>query len=68
MTEFKPDGTLLENPADGAPIRGRYSLQGGSLKVQLDGMAEELAFTVRIKSDQLELTNGEGHTTPYTRV
>ncbi len=67
-TEFRPDGTLLEKPANGEAIKGRYSLDGAQLKVRLDGVPDELAFTFAIKGDQLEMTDAEGHTTKYRRV
>lgn len=67
-TEFRADGTLIENPAEGETIHGRYSLDGRNLKVQLEGMAEDLSFTVVIRSDVLEMTDAEGSTTKYDRV
>lgn len=67
-TEFRADGTLVEKPASGDPIRGRYWLDGSRLKVRLKGVPEELAFTVVITSDLIEMTDSEGNTTKYRRV
>ncbi len=41
-------------------IRGRYSLEGAKLAVQLEGMGEELSFNVLIRSDVLEMTDSDG--------
>ena len=68
MTEFRADGTLVEKAASGETIRGRYSLSASQLKVRLEEAPEELAFTVVIKSDLLEMTDSEGNTTKYRRV
>ncbi len=59
-TEFRADGTLTERPAQGETIRGRYSLEGAKLAVQLEGMGEELSFNVLIHSDVLEMTDSDG--------
>ncbi len=68
MTEFRPDGTLVEKPASGETIRGRYSCDGSKLKVQLDGIPEELSFTIAIKNDTLKMTDAEGQVTKYLRA
>ena len=68
ITEFKADGNLLENPANADPIRGRYTLRGAELKVELEGVNDPLSFTVAIKGDLLEMTDAEGHKTQYRRA
>ncbi len=58
----------MEKPVNGETIRGHYSLDGAKLKVRLEGMAEELSFTVAIRSDVLEMTDGDGRTSKYRRA
>jgi hypothetical protein len=68
MTEFRQDGTLVEKASSGETIRGKYWLDASQLKVRLDGVPEELAFTVVIKDDLLEMRDSEGSTTKYHRI
>ena len=68
LTEFRADGTVIEKPANGETIRGRYSLEAGKLKVKLDGIADELSFSAVVKADALELTDAEGQVTRYQKA
>jgi len=67
-TEFRADGIVIEKPASGETIRGRYSLEGAKLKITLEGLADELSFTATIKADALEMTDRDGQVTRYRRV
>ena len=67
-TEFHADGTVIEKPASGENIRGRYSLDGSKLKIRLDGLPEEISFTAALKGDTLEMTGPDGQQTRYQRV
>ena len=67
ITEFHADGAVTENVSGGEPIRGRYTLDGGKLKINLDGLANELSFPVTIKADTLEMIDPDGHMTRYQR-
>ena len=67
-TEFRADGTVVEKPANGELIRGRYSLEGTSLKITLEGVPEELLFAASIKNDTLEMRDPDGQVTEYRRV
>jgi hypothetical protein len=67
-TEFRADGTVIEHTAAGDGIRGRYSLANDKLTVQLDGVAEELSFSVAFGPDSLEMTHADGQVTRYRRV
>ena len=68
IIEFHRDGTVTEKPATGETIRGKYSLEGGRLKINLDGVANELVFPVSIKAEALEMTDPEGQVTRYQRA
>lgn len=68
VTEFHADGAVTENVSGGEPIRGRYSLSGSKLTINLAGVADELSFPVVIKPDTLEMTDPEGHVTRYQKV
>ncbi len=68
VTEFHADGAVTENVAGGEPIRGRYSLTGSKLTINLTGVPDELSFPVAIKTDTLEMTDPEGHVTRYEKV
>ena len=68
VTEFHNDRTVTEKPASGPSIHGRYSLDGSKLKINLDGVADELVFTVAVKGDALEMTGPDGQTTRYERA
>lgn len=68
VTEFRADGTVTEKPSTGGNIRGRYSLAGSKLKINLDGVPETLLFTVALKGDTLEMTGPDGETTRYGRI
>ncbi len=68
ITEFRDDGTVIERPASGEPIRGRYSLDGPKLKVKLDGAPDDLSFSISIKQDTLEMTYPDGQVTVYRRA
>ncbi len=67
-TEFHADGTVVERPASGETIRGRYSLEGGKLKIKLDGVAEEIVFTAAVSENALEMSDADGQITHYQRV
>lgn len=67
-TEFHADGTVTEKPASGEKIRGRYSLDGAKLKINLDGVPDSLSFSAVVKANQLEMTDPDGQTTRYERV
>jgi hypothetical protein len=59
---------VVETPASGEPIRGRYSLEGATLKVKLEGVPEELAFSASIQNETLEMKDPDGQVTEYRRV
>ena len=67
VTEFGADGSVTETPASGETIRGRYSLEGGTLKLNLDGV-DELSFPVKLGAETLEMTDSDGQTTKYQRI
>jgi hypothetical protein len=67
ITEFHADGKVTENVSGSEPIRGRYSLADGKLKLNLDGVPDELVFPVTIKADTLDMIDTEGHMTRYQR-
>lgn len=67
-TEFRADGTVVEKPASGETIRGRYSLEGAKLKIRLEGLSEELSFSASIEDDALELKDPDGQITHYRRA
>ena len=67
ITEFHADGQVTENVSGSEPIRGRYSLADGKLKLDLDGVPDELVFPVTIKADTLDMIDTEGHMTRYQR-
>lgn len=58
---------MNENVSGGEPIRGRYSLAGGKLKLNLEGVADELSFPVTIKAETLDMVDPDGHMTRYQR-
>lgn len=67
ITQFAADGTVTETPASGETIRGRYSLESGTLKLNLEGV-EELSFPVKLGRETLEMTDTEGSVTKYERI
>ncbi len=67
ITEFHADGKVTENVSGSEPIRGRYSLAAGKLKLNLDGVPDELSFPVTIKADTLDMVDSDGHMTRYQR-
>ncbi|CAN5573044.1 hypothetical protein BH18VER1_BH18VER1_21000 [soil metagenome] len=67
-TEFHSDGSVTEKTSSGETIRGRYSLQGKQLKINLEGVPNELSFPVAIAADTLEMSDSEGNVTLYQRV
>jgi len=67
VTQFAADGTVTETPASGETIRGRYSLEGGTLKLNLEGV-EELSFPVKLGAETLEMTDTGGSVTKYERI
>jgi hypothetical protein len=67
-TEFRSDGTVVEQPASGELIRGRYSLEGTRLKITLEGLPKELLFVASIKDDALEIKDPDGQITEYRRL
>ncbi len=68
MTEFYEDGKVVENVASGEPIHGRYSLNGETLKINIEGVAEELSFSAALKQDTLEMRDSDGQVSRYRRV
>jgi hypothetical protein len=68
VTEFTGDGTVIERPANSDPIRGRYSLEGGKLKVKLESMEDELTFPVVITATTLDMTDPSGQVTRYQKI
>ncbi|CAA9257002.1 MAG: hypothetical protein AVDCRST_MAG42-2526 [uncultured Chthoniobacterales bacterium] len=67
ITEFHADGAVTENVSGSEPIRGRYSLTDGKLKLNLDGVPDELSFPVTVKADTLDMIDPDGHMTRYQR-
>lgn len=67
ITEFHADGSVTENVSGGDPIRGRYTLADGRLKLNLDGVPDELSFPVTMKGDTLDMVDSDGHMTRYQR-
>ena len=67
ITEFHADGSVTENVSGGEPIRGRYSLGAGKLKLNLNGVPDELVFPVTIKAETLEMVDSDGVMTRYQR-
>lgn len=67
-TEFHSDGSVTEKTGSGETIRGRYSLQDKHLKLNLEGLPDELSFPVAIGADTLKMTDGEGQVTLYRRI
>ena len=67
-TEFHADGSVTEKTGSGETIRGRYSLRDKHLKLNLDGVPDELSFPVAIGSDTLEMTDADGKITHYQRI
>lgn len=67
-TEFRADGSVIEKPAGGETIRGRYSLEGTKLKIKLEGLAEELSFKAVLKPEALEMTEPDGKVITYRRA
>lgn len=59
---------MTEKTSSGETIRGRYSLQGKQLKINLEGVPNELSFPVAIAADTLEMSDSEGNVTLYQRV
>ena len=68
VTEFHADGTVTERPASGETIRGRYLLESSKLRINLEGVPEEICFAVVIKGDQLEMTGPDGQTIRSVRI
>jgi hypothetical protein len=67
-TEFHSDGTVTEKPTSGESIRGRYKMDGSTLKINLDGVPDELSFTAAVKDGKLEMTGPDGILTRYERA
>ncbi|MFN2475659.1 MAG: DUF5640 domain-containing protein [Chthoniobacterales bacterium] len=67
-TEFHADGSVTEKTGSGDTIRGRYSIRDKHLKIDLEGVADQLSFPVAIGSDELEMTDTDGKITYYERV
>ena len=67
-TEFHVDGTVTERPASGEMIRGRYSFADGKLKINLEGVPNEIVFTASVSADSLETSDADGHVTLYRRA
>ena len=58
---------MTENVSGGEPIRGRYSLSGEKLKLNLDGVPDELSFPVTVRAETLDMVDGDGQMTRYQR-
>jgi hypothetical protein len=67
-TEFHADGSVTEKTGSGETIRGRYSVRDKHLKIDLDGVADQLSFPVAIAADKLEMTDPDGKITHYQRI
>ena len=67
ITEFHADGSVTENVSGAEPIRGRYSLAGDKLKINLDGLPNELSFAATLKADTLEVIDPDGLMTRYRK-
>ncbi len=67
-TEFHADGSVTEKTGTGETIRGRYWLRDKHLKLNLEGVADELSFPVAIGSRTLEMTDSEDKVTLYQRI
>ena len=67
-TEFHADGTVTERITGGETIRGRYSMGGQKLTLNLEGVAAPLSFTVAIKDGTLEMTDPDGQKASYRRL
>jgi hypothetical protein len=67
ITEFHADGSVTENASGSEPIHGRYSLTGDTLKINLQGVPDELSFPVTIKADALDMVDPDGRLTRYQR-
>jgi hypothetical protein len=59
---------VTERPASGETIRGRYSLADGKLKINLQGVADEIVFTVAVSANALEMSDADGQITHYRRA
>lgn len=67
-TEFHADGTVTEKTGGGETIRGRYSVHDKRLKLNLDGVRDELSFPISIGPRTLEMTDSDGKITLYERL
>ncbi len=67
-TEFHADGSVTEKTGTGETIRGRYSLSGKVLKINLDGVSDELSFPVAVGAKTLEMTDADGEIAHYERL
>ena len=67
-TEFHADGTVTERAAAGETIRGRYSVDGGKLKINLDGVPNEILLTATVTGNALETRDSDGQVTRYARA
>ncbi len=67
-TEFHANGTVTERLSGGETIRGRYSLGGQKLTINLEGVAAPLSFAVAIKEETLEMTDTNGQKASYRRL
>ena len=67
-TEFHADGSVTEKTGSGETIRGRYSVRDKHLKIDLEGVADQLSFPVAIAADKLEMTDPDGKITHYERI
>jgi hypothetical protein len=67
-TEFHADGSVTEKTGSGETIRGRYSVRDKHLKINLDGVSDQLSFPVAIAADKLEMTDPDGKITHYERI
>ncbi len=67
-TEFHTDGSVTEKTGSGDTIRGRYSIRDKHLKIDLEGVADQLSFPVAIAANKLEMTDPDGKITHYERV
>ena len=67
-TEFHADGSVIEKTGDGETIRGRYSIREKTLKIDLEGVVDQLSFPVALGGDKLEMTDPDGKITRYERI
>ena len=59
---------MTERAGGGETIRGRYSFEGGKLKINLDGVPDEIVLTAAVTGDALETRDADGQVTRYAKA